>query len=86
MKRLGEHLLNKLDPKRKEEYPKVTMKKSAAIMLNCYSAKDWLKRCKRKQIVSRQIHLSMPSLELFNSSGEFKKEKLEEVQAIVSHH
>lgn len=74
MKRLAEHILNKRDPKRVEEYPKVTMKKPTAVLNNCYNAKDWLERCKRKQIVRRQIHLSMPSLELYSSSGDLKKE------------
>lgn len=33
-----------------------------------------MERCKRKQIVRRQIHLSKPSLGLFRSSGEYKKD------------
>lgn len=74
LKRFAEHLLNKPDPKREEPYPKVTMKKITAVMTNCYSAKDWLERCKRKQIVRRQLHLMKPSLGLFSSSGDFKKE------------
>lgn len=78
LKRLAEHLLNKPDPKRSDAYPKVTMKKPTAVLQNCYSAKDWLERCKRKQIVRRQIHLSKPSLGLFSSSGEFKKDNWKE--------
>jgi len=74
LKRLAEHLLNKPDPKRMEAYPKVTMKKLNAIISNCYSAKDWLERVKRKHIVKKQIHYNMPSLGLFSSNGEYRKE------------
>ena len=75
LKRLAEHLLNKPDPKREEPYPKVTMKKVAGVVANCYSAKDWLERCKRKMIIKRQIHLLEPNLGLYSSSGEFKKDR-----------
>jgi hypothetical protein len=74
LKRLAEHLLNKPDPKRTLAYPKVTMKQVKGVHLDCYSAMDWLERCKRKTIVKRHIHNLRPDLMLISSSGEFKKE------------
>lgn len=74
LKRFAEHLLNKPNPKRTLAYPKVTMKQVKGVHLDCYSAMDWLERCKRKTIVKRHIHNLRPEFMLISSSGDFKNE------------
>jgi len=49
------------------------MKATKAVLPDCYSAQEWLERCKRKTIVKRQIHNLRPDYMLFSSSGDFMK-------------
>ena len=71
--KLARHLLNSADD-RIHPHPKVTLKKNPAILDDCYSAKDWLERHKRKQAVRRHLFHQKPSLGFFDSSGSYNKE------------
>jgi hypothetical protein len=69
------HLFNRSGPKRKEKWPKVTVKPFTSILDNYYTAKDWAERRKRKQIVRRELHKIEPALGLFDRSGNFDVQK-----------
>ena len=72
--RLAVHLIND-KPHRLLGYPKVTMKTVKSVLLDCYSAKDWLERTKRKHGVKKYLNLEKPSLGLFSSGGNYRKDK-----------
>jgi len=71
MKRMALHLLNRT-PKRTHQHPKVTMKKIPGVVVDCYSAKDWLERIKRKHAVKRFLYQEKRSLGFFESNGNYK--------------
>jgi hypothetical protein len=54
-------------------YPKVAMKTISSFLIGCYSAKDWIKRWKRKQLVWKELHNLKPRLQLFSTNGEFSQ-------------
>lgn len=74
LKNLALHLLGKIS-NRDHAHPKVTMKKVSKVLPNIYSTKEWLERCKRKQIVRKQIHYMKSSLGLFSNKGNFRRDK-----------
>jgi len=55
LKKLVLHLLNKM-PKRKHLYLKVMIKKISRVVVDCYSAKEWLERNKRKFVVRKFLY------------------------------
>jgi hypothetical protein len=69
------HILNRPNNKQPYAYPKVTMKTISSILINCYSAKEWIERRKRKQLVRRELNRMNPRLQLFKANGEFWPEK-----------
>ena len=74
LKRLASHLLHR-SPKHKHAHPKVTMKKVTSVIPDCYSAKEWMERCKRKQAVRKELHILNRSLGLYNVEGSFRHDK-----------
>ena len=52
-------------------YPKVTMKMISLVLIGCYSAKDWIERWKKKQLVQRELQNLKPNLQFFKRNGEF---------------
>jgi hypothetical protein len=56
-------------------YSKVMMKIISFVIINCYSAKEWIERRKRKQLVKKELNRMKPSFQLFKSNGEFWLEK-----------
>jgi hypothetical protein len=43
-------------------YSKVMMKMISAVLIGCYSVKDWMEQRKRKQLVRRELHNLKPRL------------------------
>ena len=54
------------------------MKTISSVLIGCYSAKDWIERRKRKQLVRRELQNLKPSLNFFKSNGEFSRRKWKE--------
>ena len=52
-KKLILHVLGLSGESRVFRYPKVTVKQTSKVLEDCYSAKEWLERHKRKIIVRR---------------------------------
>ena len=71
MKKMVLHLLNKM-PKRKHPHPKVTVKKISGVMVDCYNAKEWLERIKKKHAVRRFLYQEKRSLGFFDSNRNYK--------------
>jgi hypothetical protein len=67
------HILNRSGDSHVYAYPKVTMKTISSVLIGCYSAKDWIERWKRKQLVRRELQNLKPRLHLFNQNGEFSR-------------
>jgi hypothetical protein len=65
------YILNRSGDSHVYAYPKVTMKTISSVLIGCYSAKDWIERRKRKQLVRRELQNLKPRLHLFNQNGEF---------------
>jgi hypothetical protein len=74
-RRFCEHLLRRSGDKYTYTYPKVTMKTIHSVLIGCYSAKDWIERRKRKQLVRRELQNLKPSLQFFKQNGEFSRKK-----------
>ena len=74
LKRLALHLLNRT-PKRTLLHPKVTMKKCNSVIVDCYTAKEWLERNKRKQAVRKYLYLEKRGLGFFDTEGVYWREK-----------
>jgi hypothetical protein len=51
------------------------MKTISSVLISCYSAKEWIERRKRKQLVRREFNQMNPRLQLFKPNGEFWPEK-----------
>ena len=47
------------------------MKMISSVLIGCYSAKNWIERQKRKQLVRRELQNLKPSLKFFKWNGEF---------------
>jgi hypothetical protein len=71
----AKHILNHQNDKRPYTYPKVTMKTISSVFISCYSAKDWIERQKRKQLVRRELNRLKSTLQLFKTNGEFWLDK-----------
>ena len=56
-------------------YPKVTVKQTSRVLEDCYSAKEWLERRKRKIIVRRELNKLKPSLGFYNTAGAFQPQR-----------
>jgi hypothetical protein len=67
------HILNRSGESHVYAYPKVTMKMISSVLIGCYSAKDWIERRKRKQLVRKELHNLKPRLQLFSTNGEFSR-------------
>ena len=53
---LARHMLNQTSEKRKQPYPKVTVKSVSSVLDNCYTASKRSKRRKRKHLVKKELH------------------------------
>ena len=73
MKKMALHLLNMI-LMRKLPHRKVTVKKIFGVMVDCYSAKEWLERIKRKHAVKRFLYQEKRSLGFFNLNRNYKLE------------
>jgi hypothetical protein len=51
------------------------MKTISSVFISCYSAKDWIERQKRKQLVRRELNRLKSTLQLFKTNGEFWLDK-----------
>jgi hypothetical protein len=47
------------------------MKTISSVLISCYSAKEWIERRKRKQLVRRELNRLKSTLQLFKTNGEF---------------
>ena len=56
-------------------YPKVTVKQTSRVLEDCYSAKEWLERRKRKIIVRRELNKLKPNLGFYNAAGAFQPQR-----------
>ena len=74
LKRLALHLLNRM-PKRTLLHPKVMMKKCNFVIVDCYSAKEWLECNKRKQAMRKYLYLEKCGLGFFDTKGVYRREK-----------
>ena len=59
--RFCEHLLKRSGDNHTYDYPKVMMKTISSMLIGCYSAKDWIERKKRKQLIRKKLweHVSL---------------------------
>ena len=73
--RFCKHILKRSGDSHQYLYPKVTMKTILLVLIGCYSAKDWIERQKRKQLVRRELQNLKPSLQFFKQNGEFSHTK-----------
>ena len=67
---LARHMLNQTGKKRKQLYPKVTVKSVSSMLDNCYTAGEWSERWKRKHLVKKKLHQIDPELGLMNAKNE----------------
>ena len=71
-KKLILHVLGRSGESRAFGYPKITIKQTSKVLKDCYSAKEWLERCKQKIIVKRELNKLKLSLGFFNTAGAFQ--------------
>ena len=50
-----EHILRRYGESHVYSYPKMTMKTISSVLIGYYSAKDWIERRKKKQLVRREL-------------------------------
>ena len=74
-KKLILHVLGRSGENRVFGYRKVTVKQRSKVLEDCYSAKEWLERRKRKIIVRRELNKLKPSLSFFNAAGAFQPQR-----------
>ena len=67
---LAKHMLNQTSEKRKQPYPKVTIKSVSSVLDSCYTAGEWSERRKRKHLVKKELHQIDPKLGLMNAKNE----------------
>ena len=77
-RRFCEHVLKRSGARHKYTYPKVTMKTISSVLIGCYSAKDWIERRKRKQLVRRELQNLKPNLGFFKQNGQFSHTRWKE--------
>ena len=63
-------MLNQTGEKRKQPYPKVTIKSLSSMLDSCYTAGEWSERWKRKHLVKKELHQIDPELGLLNAKNE----------------
>ena len=69
------HILGRFGDSRVFWYPKVTVKQTSRVLKDCYSAKEWLERRKRKIIIRRELNKLKPSLGFYNAAGVFQPQR-----------
>ena len=74
-KKLILHILGRSGESRVLGYPKVTVKQTSRVLEDCYSAKEWLERWKRKIIVRRELNKLKPNLGFYNAGGAFQPQR-----------
>ena len=67
---LARHMLNQTGKKRKQLYPKVTVKSVSSVLDSCYTSSEWSKRWKQKHLVKKELHQIDPELGLLNAKNE----------------
>ena len=73
---LARHMLNQIGEKRKQLYPKVTIKVMSSVLDNCYTTGKWSERRKRKHLVKKELHQIDLELGLMNAKNEIIIENL----------
>ena len=71
---LTRHMLNQTGEKRKQPYPKVTVKSVSSVLDSCYTAGEWSERRKRKHLVKKELHQIVRELGLMNAKNEIIEE------------
>ena len=66
----AKHVLNQTGEKRKQPYPKVTVKSVSSVLDSCYTAGEWSEQRKRKHLVKKELHQIDPELGLMNAKNE----------------
>ena len=74
-KKLILYILGRLGESRIFGYPKVTIKQTSKVLKDCYSAKEWFERRKKKIIVRWELNKLKPSLGFFNAAGAFQPQR-----------
>ena len=69
------HILGRSGESRVLGYPKVTVKQTSRVLEDCYSAKEWLERRKRKIIVRQELNKLKPNLGFYNAGGAFQPQR-----------
>ena len=67
---LARHMLNQTGEKRKQPYPKVTVKSMSSVFDSYYTAGEWSERRKRKYLVKKELHHIDPEFGLMNAKNE----------------
>ena len=67
---LSRHMLNQIGEKRKQPYPKVTVKSVLSVLDSCYTTGKWSKQRKHKHLVKKELHQIDPELGLMNAKNE----------------
>ena len=67
---LAKHMLNQTGEKRKQPYPKVTVKSVLSVLDSCYTVGKWSERRKCKHLVKKELHQIDPKLGLMNAKNE----------------
>ena len=67
---LAKHMLNQTGEKRKQPYPKVTIKSVSSVLDSCYTASEWSERRKRKHLVKKELHQIDLELCFMNAKNE----------------
>ena len=74
-RKLIPHILGRSGESRVLGCPKITIKQTSRVLEDCYSAKEWLERRKRKIIVRRELNKLKPSLGFCNAAGAFQPQR-----------
>lgn len=72
--KLAKYILNLENPKHLLLYLKMTIKAILSVLETCYTAKEWMNRWKRKQLVKRELHLQNREFGMFNPTVELVAE------------
>ena len=67
---LARHMLNQIGEKRKQSYPKVTVKSVSSVLDSCYTTGKWSEQRKHKHLVKKELHQIDPELGLMNAKNE----------------
>ena len=67
---LARHMLNQTGKKRKQPYPKVTVKSMSSVLDSCYTTGKWSEWRKHKHLVKKELCQIDPELGLMNAKNE----------------